>query len=302
MTRRWDDDWQPPVAVDQAGVFTVAQAVAAGMPERTAHRRARSLWVQVGGRGYRLGAAGPPALQQGWAAVLTWPTAVLAGPTAAAVHGMPVSAPDAAHVLLPRHPRRRAGLVAHVAVHPAAEVTTAHGLVLTTPPRTVLDCLRWSLDPRAAEDLLAWACTRRVLDRRALAAAVRRHHGCSGTATLRRALAPTAGGAVNGAERQLHRVLRAAGLRGWRGGARVELPDGSVAVVDVLFDRERVVVELDGYAAHSGQRAFVGDRRRQNALVAAGFTVLRFAWEDVHGRPAVVTDQIRSVLRPHSQG
>jgi len=42
-----------------------------------------------------------------------------------------------------------------------------------------------------------------------------------------------------------------------------------------------VVVEIDGWVAHSGKQSFVDDRRRQNRLVRAGYTVLRFTWWDL---------------------
>jgi very-short-patch-repair endonuclease len=73
--------------------------------------------------------------------------------------------------------------------------------------------------------------------------------------------------------------------------------DGRViAVVDVLFMAARLVIELDGYRAHSSREAFARDRRRQNALVAAGYTVLRVTWADVTERPEATVAQIREVL------
>jgi very-short-patch-repair endonuclease len=69
-----------------------------------------------------------------------------------------------------------------------------------------------------------------------------------------------------------------------------------IAVVDVLFARERVVIEVDGYATHSDRQAFQRDRSRQNQLVAAGYTVLRFTWRDVAERPQHVVSTIRAAL------
>ena len=54
----------------------------------------------------------------------------------------------------------------------------------------------------------------------------------------------------------------------------------------------RVAVEVDGWAWHSDVERFREDRRRQNALVLAGWTVLRFTWDDLMRRPETVVGQI----------
>lgn len=54
--------------------------------------------------------------------------------------------------------------------------------------------------------------------------------------------------------------------------------------VDFAWPEARLAVEVDGYATHSSVHAFQENRARQNDLVAAGWTVLRFTWADVRGR------------------
>jgi very-short-patch-repair endonuclease len=54
-------------------------------------------------------------------------------------------------------------------------------------------------------------------------------------------------------------------------------------------------VEFDGQV-HRERGVFVADLRRQNALVAAGWTVLRFPSADVLGRPESVVALIRRAL------
>ena len=70
----------------------------------------------------------------------------------------------------------------------------------------------------------------------------------------------------------------------------------SVATVDLLFAEARVAVEVDGWSGHNGRDAFERDRRRQNALVNAGYTVLRFTWRDLTTREEQVVQQIRTAL------
>jgi very-short-patch-repair endonuclease len=53
------------------------------------------------------------------------------------------------------------------------------------------------------------------------------------------------------------------------------------------------VIEFDGWRAHSSRGSFVHDRRRQNRLVAAGYVVLRFTWDDLMEQPGEVVRQIR---------
>ena len=55
----------------------------------------------------------------------------------------------------------------------------------------------------------------------------------------------------------------------------------------------RLAIEVDGFEHHSSPDAFQRDRTRQNRLVALGWTVLRFTWEDVVKRPAMVAQTIR---------
>lgn len=73
------------------------------------------------------------------------------------------------------------------------------------------------------------------------------------------------------------------------------LPTGRYRL-DLAFVHERIAVEVDGWAWHSDVERFRADRRRQNALVLAGWTVLRFTWDDLTNRPEQVVAQIQAAL------
>jgi hypothetical protein len=120
--------------------------------------------------------------------------------------------------------------------------------------------------------------TRRIVTRDTLAAATRERFGQNGAPRLRRLLNLTRTGAVSASEIRVHTLLRQAGVAGWVANAAITVHGRVIAVVDLLFEQERVVIEIDGLRAHSGREAFVRDRRRQNALVACGYLVLRFTW------------------------
>jgi very-short-patch-repair endonuclease len=136
-----------------------------------------------------------------------------------------------------------------------------------------------------------------VLTRSGLARAAQQRFGRPGVKRLLRLLSLTSSGAVSGAELRLHRLLRAAGIGGWRAGVRIDHQGQVLGVVDLLFERERVVVEVDGWRSHGSRSAFVQDRQRQNRLMAAGYLVLRFTWDDLEHHPVTVLDRIRQTLR-----
>jgi very-short-patch-repair endonuclease len=67
-------------------------------------------------------------------------------------------------------------------------------------------------------------------------------------------------------------------------------------VLDLASPAARVAVEVDGWAYHRDAERFRQDRRRQNDLVLAGWTILRLTWDDLTHRPAAVLAQIRAAL------
>ena len=60
----------------------------------------------------------------------------------------------------------------------------------------------------------------------------------------------------------------------------------------MVFPGAKLVVEVDGLAHHVTPDRFQADRQRQNRLVAAGWTVLRFTWRDLTERPGYVVATI----------
>jgi very-short-patch-repair endonuclease len=68
-------------------------------------------------------------------------------------------------------------------------------------------------------------------------------------------------------------------------------------IVDILFEKARLVLEIDGWETHSSRTAFEHDRRRRNELVLAGFVVLNFTWRQLQDDPAWVIRCVRRALR-----
>lgn len=78
----------------------------------------------------------------------------------------------------------------------------------------------------------------------------------------------------------------------------VRAADGRwLARVDLAFPAAKVAIEYDGREVHLQGDVFTRDRQRQNALVAAGWVVLRYTAQDLRlRRHAVVAEVRRAVL------
>jgi very-short-patch-repair endonuclease len=77
----------------------------------------------------------------------------------------------------------------------------------------------------------------------------------------------------------------------------VHRPDGRwIARVDLALPELRIAIEYDGREVHDRPDVFVRDRRRQNDLVAAGWTVLRFSAADLRSPDLIVNAVSRVVL------
>ena len=292
---RRDPGRTPLAAQRQAGAFTREQARAEGWSAaQVKHRLRTGAWTRLAGSAVGARGTSPTGWTGVWAVHLTWPDAVASHFTAAAAHGLPVP-PGPAHAIA-ASVRSLRDLVVHRVALPIEDVLALDGgPLLTTARRSALDCLR-VLPPDEGERLLVRCLTRQVLTREDLRDAVACGFGRHGTPALLHLLRRTAGDAFSAAERLLHSALRREGVTGWAANVAVAVAGRTSAVVDLLFEKERVVVEVDGWSTHGDRESFERDRRRQNALVNAGYVVLRFTWRDLQDRPAEVVAQIRTAV------
>jgi very-short-patch-repair endonuclease len=286
----------PEVAADQMGVFTRRQAVAEGWsPRQASRRRAAGRWKLVAGDGLAGAGVEIGAWQLAFAVGLTWPGAVISHEVAGVLHGFPgLSLTGGTATVAHARALHAHGLEAHRTPLAADEVGLIGGLAATTELRTAADLLAtagWD----EARSLWAWLVTRDRMTLADLEAAVARRQRRRGTPQLARLLDVSRGGSLSVAEDRFHALMARAAIGGWRANAPVRV-GGRVFVVDALFEAARLVVEIDGYGSHSQRAAFQRDRTRQNQLVAAGYVVLRFTWEDLTRRPADVVRAIRAAL------
>ena len=70
---------------------------------------------------------------------------------------------------------------------------------------------------------------------------------------------------------------------------------------DLAWPGVRLLIEVDGWETHGSREAFQDDRRRDAMMVAMGWRVLRFTWDDIVNRPEYVLTTIRRALCQNRQ-
>jgi very-short-patch-repair endonuclease len=289
----------PPDPARHAGVFTWREARAAGLSARQARLRVRrGDWTRVVGTSY-LPAGMPVAIQtRCWAAVLdAGVAAVVSGPSGLALYGLE-SADARVHLSSLRiRPRGRPEVVVHQESVAEYELLLADsGLLVADRRRSLVDALRF-LPLAGAQPVLDEALRQRWVDLDWLSAQASRFVGHRGAPQLARLVAAVRTNASYAGERRLHALLRGAGIRGWRANVAVHDAAGLVGYGDVVFADVPLVLEVDGITFHAAPDRFQADRRKQNRLVARGYVVLRFTWQDLTCRPEDVVAQVVAMIQ-----
>lgn len=217
------------------------------------------------------------------------PRGVCCGRTAGALWGLPVAADGPTEITVVGAHRASTAALRHrqLALRPE-EVTWIRGLAVTTVLRTVADLAHGA----SYADVLA------VLDSAA------RHGLIPADAVILEGVLPTRlhraaheadGRAESPFESRVRAELLLAGLPPPIPQYVIHDAGGAfVARVDLAWPRQRLVVEADGASVHASPQALRADLRRQNAIVAAGYRLLRFTWADL-GR---IAPPVASALSP----
>jgi very-short-patch-repair endonuclease len=66
--------------------------------------------------------------------------------------------------------------------------------------------------------------------------------------------------------------------------------------IDVLYPRERVIVEVDGYEFHSDRDSFERDRKRDVVMLAADVVTVRITKDRMQEEPVQEAGRLRSIL------
>lgn len=298
MRSSFPQDWLPAGA--RAGVFTAAQARAAGISKAQLAYRLRSRqWQRVAGAGIRRRTDALTPERLAYAAALTWPDAPVCGPSAVALLGAPVPLSPTVHVISASSRKPRLNIVPHELPLTRDETQMRGNILMTTPVRSFLDALVL-LPEQQAQSLFVWSMTR---DR--LQVADFKHHlenapGRWGNRRIRRFLADAQAGVMSRAEARAHKILRTAGITGWTTNIKVRDALGIICRADILFAQAKIVVGIDGRQYHAAD-LFQDERTQQNRLIAAGYAILRFTWQDLVERPNEMTTQIRTLTAARAQ-
>jgi very-short-patch-repair endonuclease/predicted transcriptional regulator of viral defense system len=225
------------------------------------------------------------------------PGAVLSHYSAAALWGMRGASGRAIEVTTPRKSRSGGAIHRHFAVLPADEMTTERGIPVATVPRTLFDLAAVS-SVDVVEHALRESEYLRLHDRLSLPDLLDRYPRRRGSPIIRECLRRRAelpaGRARSWLEREFLQFLRHSGLS--RPQLNVWLQVGGKRIqVDCLWPG-RVVVELDGFAAHGTRTAFRADRVRDRKLRVAGYGVMRIAPEQLDEEPEEIASDLRALL------
>lgn len=285
------------------GAFTAAEAHAAGITMRSlVHRVDRGEIVRLRRGVYTVvGNADPADVIR--AALLTCrPGAIVGFAAAAVLHGLPTVGPRvlqrvdvyAAPDAIVSGGRPRIEVRVHHLPVPEAQVMQLDGVLVTSLARTAVDVSRGFDIARA---VVALDAARRAGVRlRDLWDARHATHGQRGVAVLDEALREC----TPKSESPLESISR---LRFVRAGLprpvlqrEVEGASGRRYRVDFCWPKQRVIGEADGAVKYADRAAVLAEKKREDDLRAAGWTVVRWGWDDIIRTPDAIVARLRRAL------
>lgn len=233
---------------------------------------------------YRLaGSPGGPLGGLRAAVLAAGPRAVASHASAAWLWGI-AGEPPRPTVTIPHARVRRVNGIRIVRTRTPGRVVVRKGIPSTDPLRTILDCAA-DLGASEIDDLVDRALASRLLRIGDLVRAVEGRNTRSrlpGRASLAVRLAHrgvTGGPSPSVLESRAARLLAGAGLPAPK--AEVAWGPQRRYRLDFAYPALKLAIEVDGSAFHFTPEQQRQDHRRSNALVAAGWTVLRYNWWDI---------------------
>jgi predicted transcriptional regulator of viral defense system len=296
------------LARQQHGVFSLDQVTALGLTASAVRRRVAT------GRFHRIHrgvySLVPKELlkREGlyMAAVLACGAdAVLSHRSAGALHQLRDWGHTSVEVTVPRrstlhHP----GVAVHRSTTLTAEdVTVVNNIPVTTLSRTLLDLAEVTTE-RQLERAFNQAEIVEGLDLRAINDQLARNPTRRGAKRVRHVLqthyiasTPT----ENDFEDAFLMLTRSLGLPDPTPQFWIDPGDGDPPIrADFAWPDRKIVVETDGEKTHGTKQAFQDDRRRDQRLIAAGWTVIRITWKQLNFRPHELRPLLLKLLGPSS--
>lgn len=268
--------------------------------DQVAYRVAKGMYTRVAYGVVALGTPTPTPLAKAMRGVLFAGQGAAASLwTAAELHGLDAPKDTQAHVVVATS--RRAKQAREVYVHrtrflPALHVVSIHSVPTTSLPRTIVDCAR---------HLEHWSALR-VLDSAGASAATWRSihltceelsNGRAGVRAIAAATAPDGSARLRSRfERLAQDLLQTYGLPAGEWNVPIRDAHGRVREVDLCYPDAWLIVEFDGLRFHTRRDAARRDRATDRRLQLAGWTVLRFTWEEIVFRPEAVAKELEQAL------
>ena len=236
------------------------------------------------------GSSGDPLVRMR-AAARRHPDAVIVGGAAARLTYWPEAPMERIELAMSgplRSPRGFAFVRRHI---PPDLIVTCRGMRVSVPALTAID-----LATMNCADAIDVALRTRRATLAGMHEALRLTPNRDGNVDRRFMLLDSRDEPWSAAERQSHRLLRAARIGGWKSNLPVVV-DETLYYLDVAFRRQRLALEIDGRIHEDDADLFESDRWRQNALVLDGWRVLRFTWAMLRDHPETFVAVVRQALR-----
>jgi very-short-patch-repair endonuclease len=265
-----------------------------GLTESAVNRRAAKGALHRVHRGvYLVGHEALAPLARETAALLAaGPRAVISHSSAAHLWNFAPAGEVGVHVtVIGTRRRSRPGLIMHSASNlEPRDIRRLHDLPVTAPARTLFDLAATGY--RDLDRAFGDAHAQRLVTAREIERLLDRTGPRAGSRALRSLLSDNASGFTRSeAERLLRALLRSANLPLPRFNARVAGYE-----VDAFWPEHRLVIEVDGYAYHGHRAQFERDRRKDLALTAAGYRVIRISWRQLTQEPFALIAVISAAL------
>lgn len=223
----------------------------------------------------------------------------IAGRSAAYLYGARLVGPtDPVEILVPSDSHvRRAGVRVHHAQVDPADVGRHDGIPLTGPARTAWDLAQGCRDPVEAVVVLDALAARRVVTPSDLAAYAHARAGQRGWRRLLKVAGLVDAGAESPQESRLRTRLVLAGIPRPETQVVITVDGRFIARCDLGWSEFRIAVEYDGVWHAESATQIHADRRRLNALIAAGWIVLHVTARRLRDDFAGFVTELRAVLR-----
>lgn len=288
------------IASQQQGVVSLRDIRSSGVSDRTFRGWVqKGVWIRVYQGVYRT--PGPSTFEQGlWAAVLWGGRGTVVSHRGAA-YLLGLTEDQVVEITSPKKSKPPPSMEKHTGSPRWRDVRQVDGLPLTGPERTLID-LGAVLDPEGLEATFERAIRKgstsmKRIEKHLRASANAHRPGVGRLKQILEARGRDTSPSESVLETKFERLLRNSGYPRPTRQYEVTIGGRVVARLDFAYPEQRLAIELDGFAYHSGRQAWQRDLRRQNLLIQLGWKILRFTWADVCDRPSDVLASLNDSFR-----